>query len=103
MSSGSLALSDSKDPKPKVVTVKHPESNKPKPTVKKNKPIQADLDVAKEFTKCKDEQLLRLDLSKSSVRAEGGLVFNIYDNHTIALLGNCWLIPSWLVVDRLLR
>jgi hypothetical protein len=38
-----------------VVTVKHPESNKPKPTVKKNKPIQADLDVAKEFTRCKEE------------------------------------------------
>ena len=41
--------------RPKVVTVKHPESNKPKPTVKKNKPIQADLDVAKEFTRCKEE------------------------------------------------
>jgi hypothetical protein len=38
-----------------VVTVKHPESNKPKPTVKKNKPIQADLDVAKEFSRCKEE------------------------------------------------
>ena len=38
-----------------MVTVKHPESNKPKPTIKKNKPIQADLDVAKEFTRCKEE------------------------------------------------
>jgi leucine-rich repeat protein SHOC2 len=42
-----------------VVTVKHPESNKPKPTVKKNKPIQADLDVAKEFTRCKEEGISR--------------------------------------------
>ena len=53
--------------KPKMVTVKHPESNKPKPTTKKNKPIQADLDVLKEFTKCKEEGITRLDLSKSSV------------------------------------
>lgn len=67
MSSGSLAVAETA--RPKMVTVKHPESNKPKPTVKKNKPIQADLDVAKEFTKCKDEQLHRLDLSKSSVSA----------------------------------
>jgi len=52
---------------PKTVTVKHPESNKLKPTAKKNKPIQADLDVAKEFIKCKDEGARRLDLSKSSV------------------------------------
>lgn len=70
LSSGSLALSDSS--KPKMVTVKHPESNKPKPTVKKNKPIQADLDVSKEFGKCKEEQLLRLDLSKSSVSSSWG-------------------------------
>ena len=55
--------------KPKMVTVKHPESNKPKPTVKKIKPIQADLDVAKEFTKCREEGIQRLDLSKSSVSA----------------------------------
>ena len=53
LSSGSLGGCDGV--RPKVVTVKHPESNKPKPTVKKNKPIQADLDVAKEFARCKEE------------------------------------------------
>jgi hypothetical protein len=53
LSSGSLGGCDGA--RPKVVTVKHPESNKPKPTVKKNKPIQADLDVAKEFIRCKEE------------------------------------------------
>jgi leucine-rich repeat protein SHOC2 len=67
LSSASLG-SSSEGTRPKVVTVKHPESNKPKPTVKKNKPIQADLDVAKEFIKCREEGSRRLDLSKSSVR-----------------------------------
>jgi len=59
-----------------MVTVKHPESNKPKPTAKKSKPIQADLDVGKEFIKCKEEGLKRLDLSKSSVR-ELDLIYDI--------------------------
>lgn len=36
LSSASLSTSDTK----KTVTVKHPESNKPKPTAKKSKPIQ---------------------------------------------------------------
>lgn len=58
MSSGSLGSGGCDGARPKVVTVKHPESNKPKPTVKKNKPIQADLDVAKEFNRCKEEGLL---------------------------------------------
>lgn len=65
LSAGSLAGQDSS--RPKMVTVKHPESNKPKPTAKKSKPIQADLDVGKEFIKCKEEGIKRLDLSKSSV------------------------------------
>ena len=64
----SASLSGSEMVRPKVVTVKHPESNKPKPTVKKSKqPIQADLDVTKEFVRCKDEGLTRLDLSKSNI------------------------------------
>lgn len=67
MSGGSLAGPETSS-RCKTVTVKHPESNKPKPTTKKNKPIQADLDVTKEFTKCKEDGLQRLDLSKSSVR-----------------------------------
>lgn len=53
--------------RPKMVTVKHPESNKPKPTIKKNKPIQADLDVTKEFVRCREENLKRLDLSKCNI------------------------------------
>lgn len=67
MSAGSVTVTTETAARPKMVTVKHPESNKPKPTVKKNKPIQADLDVAKEFIKCKDEGIRRLDLSKCSV------------------------------------
>jgi len=72
LSSGSLASGETA--RPKMVTVKHPESNKPKPTTKRNKPIQADLDVSKEFSKCKDEGLRRLDLSKSSV-SSGNILF----------------------------
>lgn len=53
--------------RPKMVTVKHPESNKPKPTTKKGKAIQADVDVIKEFQRCKEEGIQRLDLSKSSI------------------------------------
>lgn len=53
--------------RPKVVTVKHPESNKPKPTAKKGKAIQADVDVTKELQRCRDENIKRLDLSKSSI------------------------------------
>lgn len=41
--------------RPKMVTVKHPESNKPKPTTKKSKPIQADQDVIKALQRCRDE------------------------------------------------
>lgn len=62
MSSGSLGSGSCDGARPKVVTVKHPESNKPKPTVKKNKPIQADLDVAKEFNRCKEEGKAKLAL-----------------------------------------
>lgn len=35
------------------VTVKHPESNKPKPTARRAKPHQAELDIGKELSKCK--------------------------------------------------
>ena len=67
LSSGSLtAGSGSDSSRPKTVTVKVDE-NKPKPTTKKNKPIQADLDVAKEFLRCRDEGAHRLDLSKANV------------------------------------
>jgi len=41
--------------RPKVVTVKHPESNKPKPTTKKSKPVQVDQDVIKSLQRCRDE------------------------------------------------
>ena len=43
----SITMSDPNKP-PKTVTVKF-DQNKPKITVKKGKPIQPDLDVAKEF------------------------------------------------------
>lgn len=49
------------------VTVKHPENFKIKPTVKKGKGIQADVDLVKEFQRCRDESIERLDLSKSSI------------------------------------
>ena len=38
-------------PRPKMVTVKF-DQNKPKPTTKKTKPIQAEVDVGKEFNRC---------------------------------------------------
>uniref|UniRef100_T1H3L8 Leucine-rich repeat protein soc-2 homolog n=1 Tax=Megaselia scalaris TaxID=36166 RepID=T1H3L8_MEGSC len=54
--------------RPKVVTVKHPESNKAKPTIKKSKPIQADQDVIKCLQRCsEDDTIKRLDLAKSSI------------------------------------
>lgn len=69
--SGAGSSSSSGMPPPvhaKQVTVKHPESKHPKPTTKKsNKPQQADLDVVKEFQRCKEENIVRLDLSKSSI------------------------------------
>jgi leucine-rich repeat protein SHOC2 len=55
------------DIKPKTVTVSLPEKNKQYTTGKKNRPIQAELDVSKEFLKCRDDGCERLDLSKSSV------------------------------------
>lgn len=66
-SNPSTASDMSVETRPKQVTVKHPESNKPKPTTKKTKPIQADLDVIKEFARCRDENIKVLDLSKSSI------------------------------------
>lgn len=41
--------------RPKVVTVKHPESNKPKPTSKKGKPLQPDQTILKALHNCKNE------------------------------------------------
>ncbi|RXG54032.1 Leucine-rich repeat protein soc-2-like protein [Armadillidium vulgare] len=78
LSTGSLGAGDST--RPKVVMVKLDES-KPKPTAKKNKPIQADLDVSKEFTRCKDDGALRLDLSNSSISHLPSSVHNL--NHLL--------------------
>lgn len=66
---GSAASSSSNmPPQVKQVTVKHPDSNKPKPTTKKpNKPLQADLDVAREFQRCIDNNEDRMDLSKQNI------------------------------------
>ncbi|KAG8172535.1 hypothetical protein JTE90_024917 [Oedothorax gibbosus] len=65
LSSGSLGSGDSA--RPKQVTITHPGTNKAKRTSKKKGSIQADLDVAKEFLRCKEEASTRLDLSKSSI------------------------------------
>lgn len=96
---GSGGESSSQEKVVKVVTVKHPESNKLKPTAKKGKAIQvsksktggcpgetwptiilksipcssqpksfqADVDVTKELQRCREENIKRLDLSKSSI------------------------------------
>ncbi|KFM76461.1 hypothetical protein X975_07749, partial [Stegodyphus mimosarum] len=53
LSSGSLGSGDAA--RPKQVTVTHPGTNKAKRTSKKKGSIQADLDVAKEFLRCKEE------------------------------------------------
>lgn len=74
--------------RPKVVTVKHPESNKPKPTVKKNKPIQADLDVTKEFLRCREEGFKRLDLSKSNITLLPATVRDLTHLSELYLYGN---------------
>ena len=67
LSSSSLAAADAS--RPKVVTVKMAESNKAKPTsTKKARPVQSDIDLSKEFTRCREEGTKRLDLSKSNVR-----------------------------------
>lgn len=50
--------------RPKMVTVKHPESNKPKPTTKKIvKNIQADQDVIKALQRCRDEGIYKFPKS----------------------------------------
>lgn len=46
-----------------------PGASKPKPASRKKPSIQADLDVAKELSRCRDEGVTRLDLSRSNVRA----------------------------------
>ncbi|KAJ8977693.1 hypothetical protein NQ317_005426 [Molorchus minor] len=85
-SSGSLGGDVSR---PKVVTVKHPESNKLKPTAKKNKqPIQADLDVTKEFVRCREEGLKRLDLSKSNITQLPPTVRDLHHLLELYLYGN---------------
>ncbi|XP_064106500.1 leucine-rich repeat protein soc-2 homolog [Macrobrachium nipponense] len=53
------------------------DDSKPKPTTKKNKPIQADLDISKEFSRCKDDGALRLDLSNSSITQLPSSVHNL--------------------------
>lgn len=44
-----------------------PGASKPKPASRKKPSIQADLDVAKELSRCRDEGVTRLDLSRSNV------------------------------------
>lgn len=54
--------------RPKQVTVTHPGTSKAKPTTTRKKhSLQADLDVEKEFQRCKDEGSTRLDLTKCSI------------------------------------
>jgi leucine-rich repeat protein SHOC2 len=48
LSGGSLSMPD--PPRPKTVTVID-QNNKARPTTKKTKPIQANLDVSKEFSR----------------------------------------------------
>ncbi|GBL92609.1 Leucine-rich repeat protein soc-2 [Araneus ventricosus] len=70
LSSGSLGREEKSgdfSARPKQVTVTHPGTNKAKRTSKKKGSIQADLDVAKEFLRCKEEGATRLDLSKSNI------------------------------------
>lgn len=59
--------STSGDGKPKTVTISHPGASKPKPITRKKHSLQADLDVEKEFQRCKDDGAKRLDLTKCSI------------------------------------
>lgn len=80
--------------KVKSVTIKHPGEKKPhKPPRVSKHPLQADLDVDKEFQRCKDEASTRLDLTKcslttlpTSVKELTHLVeFYLYQNKLITL------------------
>lgn len=59
--------------RPKVVTVKHPESNKPKPTSKKGKPLQLDQTVLKALHNCKNEGNPTNEQKKKEKRRRGSL------------------------------
>ena len=95
LSSSSLTAGDGS--RPKTVTVKVDE-NKPKPTTKKNKPIQADLDVAKEFLRCRDEGSHRLDLSKANVSVFRTLLLCL---SLILLSDASWLLGSAQMINLL--
>lgn len=57
--------------RPKMVTVKHPESNKPKPTTKKIvKNIQADQDVIKALQRCRDEGKDKFPKNSSTISTQ---------------------------------
>ncbi|KAJ8299232.1 hypothetical protein KUTeg_023292 [Tegillarca granosa] len=64
-SCGNIAV----DPKqPKTVMITQPGQKTPKPTISSKKSaVKSDVDVTKEFKKCKEEDRKRLDLSKSQI------------------------------------
>ena len=79
--------------RPKQVMIHHPGQTKAKPATRKKTSLQADLDVDKEFQRCKDEGSTRLDLTKcslttlpASVKELTHLVeFYLYQNKLVTL------------------
>lgn len=80
--------------RPKQVTITHPGTSKAKPaTTRKKHSLQADLDVDKEFQRCKEEQAERLDLTKCSLTTLPSSVkelthmkeFYLYQNKLVTL------------------
>ena len=80
--------------RPKQVMIHHPGQAKAKPTTTRKKhSLQADLDVDKEFQRCRDEGATRLDLTKcslttlpASVKELTHLVeFYLYQNKLVTL------------------
>ena len=79
--------------RPKQVMIHHPGQAKAKPTSRKKHSLQADLDVDKEFQRCRDEGSTRLDLTKcslttlpASVKELTHLVeFYLYQNKLVTL------------------
>ncbi|KAG1667911.1 Leucine-rich repeat protein soc-2 [Nymphon striatum] len=85
-SSGSLGGADGA--RPKQVTVTQPGTNKAKPTSKKKGSIQADLDVSKEFSKCREDAAKTLDLTKSSITVLPSSVKELIHLEEFYLYGN---------------
>lgn len=74
--------------RPKQVTVTHPGASKPKPTTSRKPKMHADLDVEKEFHKCREQGTRRLDLTRSSITTLPTSIKDLTHLHELYLYQN---------------